>query len=170
MWSFLSSKTIKSIRFFQLREINLFEKEQLNDDFIKLNPQHCVPTINDDGFILWESRAIAIYLVEKNHPGGHALYPLDAQRRAVINQRLQFDANTLHPRIRAICVSISELSAKYQKYNYLFSIQRCFWAKRESPMRSVKNWTKHWNGSIRFWRATNMLLAVTVQHWLTYRF
>lgn len=111
----------------------------MNDDFIKLNPQHCVPTIDDDGFVLWESRAIAIYLVEKNHPEGHTLYPLDAQRRAVINQRLQFDASTLHPRIRAICVSISELSVKYQKNNYSFSIQRYSWAKRKLLMRSVKN-------------------------------
>lgn len=91
---------------FQIREVNLWEKEQLKEDFVKVNPQHCVPTIDDNGFILWESRAIAAYLVEKNHPEGHSLYPLDAQRRALINQRLQFDAGTLYPRIRAICVSI----------------------------------------------------------------
>lgn len=109
----LGRKTIKEILYFQFREINLWGKEQLKDDFIKVNPQHCVPTIDDDGFILWESRAIAIYLVEKNYPEGHAMYPLDAQRRALINQRLQFDAGTLYPRIRAICVSISSFRHEF---------------------------------------------------------
>lgn len=86
--------------------MNLWSKEQLKEDFLKINPQHCVPTLDDDGFILWESRAIAIYLTEKTHPEGHSLYPKDVKRRALINQRLQFDASTLYPRIRAICVSI----------------------------------------------------------------
>lgn len=64
-----------------------------------------MPTIDDNGFILWESRAIAAYLVDKTHIEGHSLYPKDAQRRALIDQRLQFDAATLYTRIRAICVS-----------------------------------------------------------------
>lgn len=91
--------------FFQIRNVNLFKKEQFNPDFIKLNPQHTVPTLDDNGFILSESRAIAIYLVEKYFPGGHSLYPKDAKTRAIINQRLQFDCGTLYQRIRAVAVS-----------------------------------------------------------------
>lgn len=86
--------------------MDLFKKEQLNDDFVKINPQHTVPTLVDDGFVLIESRAIAVYLIEKNFPSGHSLYPNDAKERALINQRLQFDCGTLYPRIRAIAVSI----------------------------------------------------------------
>lgn len=89
---------------FQVKEVNLFEKEQLKDTFVQLNPQHTVPTIDDNGFILWESRAIAAYLVESRYPNGNDLYPGDARQRAIINQRLQFDCGTLYPRIRAICV------------------------------------------------------------------
>lgn len=90
---------------FQIREINLLKKEQLSEEFLKINPQHCLPTLVDDGFVMWESRPIAIYLVEKNFPDGHPLYPKDVKQRALINQRLQFDASTLYQRIRAICVS-----------------------------------------------------------------
>lgn len=63
-----------------------------------------MPTLVDDGFVLIESRAIAIYLIEKNFPSGHSLYPKDATERALINQKLQFDCGTLYPRIRAVAV------------------------------------------------------------------
>ena len=46
--------------------------------------------MNDNGFGLWESRAIITYLVDK-YAKTDALYPKDAQKRAAINQRLQFD-------------------------------------------------------------------------------
>lgn len=85
--------------------MNLWKKEQLDADFVKINPQHCVPTIDHGGFVLWESRAIATYLADVKYPNGNALYPKDVQKRAVVNQRLQFDAGVLYPRIRSICVS-----------------------------------------------------------------
>ncbi|XP_055298918.1 glutathione S-transferase 1-like [Sitodiplosis mosellana] len=90
----------------ELRIVDLFKKEQLQEEFVKLNPQHTVPTLVDDGFVLIESRAIAIYLIEKNFQSGHSLYPKDAKERALINQKLQFDCGTLYPRIRAVCLPI----------------------------------------------------------------
>lgn len=51
----------------------------------------------DDGFALWESRAILIYLVEKYDADG-TLYPKCPQARAVVNQRLFFDLGTLYSR------------------------------------------------------------------------
>ncbi|XP_026478114.1 uncharacterized protein LOC113384585 [Ctenocephalides felis] len=87
-----------------IKEVNLFAKEQLKPEFLKLNPQHCVPTLDDNGFVLWESRAIASYLVQAH--GGEkysSLYPQSAKEKAVVDQRLYFDAGVLYPRIRAIC-------------------------------------------------------------------
>lgn len=49
----------------------------------------------DDGFAIWESRAILIYLIEK-YGGITTLYPSDPQKRAIVKQRLYFDMGTLY--------------------------------------------------------------------------
>lgn len=81
--------------------MNLFTGEHRGDAFMKINPQHTVPTIDDNGFVMWESRAISAYLTDaKAH--GSPLYPTEAKARAIVDQRLYFDAGTLWPRIMAI--------------------------------------------------------------------
>ncbi|XP_002023858.2 glutathione S-transferase D7 [Drosophila persimilis] len=78
--------------------VNAFEGDHLKPDFVKINPQHTVPTLVDNGFVLWESRAILIYLAEK-YGKDDSLYPKDPQKRAVVNQRLFFDLATLYDAI-----------------------------------------------------------------------
>lgn len=64
---------------------------------MQINPQHTIPTLVDDGFSLWESRAILVYLLEKYAPDS-PLYPKDVESRALVNQRLYFDLGTLYQR------------------------------------------------------------------------
>lgn len=61
---------------------------------MQLNPQHTLPTLIDDDFILWDSHAISTYLIEKYAPNDR-LYPKDVQQRARVNQRLHFDSGVL---------------------------------------------------------------------------
>ncbi|KAH8312039.1 hypothetical protein KR044_009074 [Drosophila immigrans] len=75
--------------------VNVREGEQLKPEFVKLNPQHTIPTLVDNGFVVWESRAILTYLVEK-YGKDDSLYPKDPQKRALVNQRLYFDLGTIY--------------------------------------------------------------------------
>ena len=45
--------------------VNLMTGEQKNPDYLKFNPNGKVPTLVDDGVVMWESVAILLYLTEK---------------------------------------------------------------------------------------------------------
>nr|AFJ44686.1 glutathione S-transferase [Delia antiqua] len=75
--------------------LDLDAGEHLKPEFIKLNPQHTIPTLVDGDFVLWESRAILVYLVEK-YGKNDSLYPKCPKKHAVVNQRLYFDMGTLY--------------------------------------------------------------------------
>ncbi|XP_039966600.1 glutathione S-transferase 1-1-like [Bactrocera tryoni] len=72
--------------------VDLRKGEHLTPDYIKINPQHTVPTLVDNGFSVWDSHAIMIYLVEQ-HATSDSLYPACPQKRGLINQRLYFDVD-----------------------------------------------------------------------------
>lgn len=79
----------------------LGKKEQLEEWFVSINPQHCVPTIDDNGFILWESRAILSFLMETR--AAHLL-PTSPKEKAILNQRLQFELGGLTDKMRSLFV------------------------------------------------------------------
>lgn len=84
-----------------IKTTNIIAKEHLAPDFIEINPQHTIPTLVDGEFVLWESRAICVYLIEKYGGDENQLYPSDVETRALINQRLYFDMGTLFSSFRA---------------------------------------------------------------------
>jgi glutathione S-transferase len=49
-------------------------------EYLKMNPTGLVPTIEDGGFVLWESHSIVRYLAAKHAPG--TLWPTDVRQRA----------------------------------------------------------------------------------------
>lgn len=82
----------------------------------KINPQHTIPTIVDNGFILWESRAILTYLCNKYGPDSE-LYPKCPMKRAIVDRLLYFDLN---PLCEAAVELHFEYTVRYCKiYNYI---------------------------------------------------
>ncbi|MBI3757898.1 MAG: glutathione S-transferase family protein [Deltaproteobacteria bacterium] len=80
---------------YQLVKLDLTKGDQKKPDYLRLNPNGKVPTINDDGFILWESNAIIQYLAEK-FPTANLLAS-GAQNRARMFQWLLFEQTTFRP-------------------------------------------------------------------------
>lgn len=71
-----------------------------------MNPQHTIPTlVDDDGFTIWDSHAIMIYLVSK-YAKDDSLYPTDLKKRALIDQRLHFESGVVFAYLRRIAVSL----------------------------------------------------------------
>ena len=61
--------------------------------YLKMNPQGRVPTISDDGFVLYESNAIVRYLAARYGRGG--LWPEDDRARAIADQWMDWQQTTL---------------------------------------------------------------------------
>ena len=64
-------------------------------EYRKLNPNGLVPTIDDGGFILWESNAILRYLAAKHAAG--TLWPADPKVRADADRWMDWCTTTLGP-------------------------------------------------------------------------
>jgi glutathione S-transferase len=70
----------------ELMFVDLQRQEQHQPAFLKMNPNHRVPVLEDGDFVLWESRAIMQYLADKTP--GQTLYPTEGRARADVNRWL----------------------------------------------------------------------------------
>ncbi|HVV86962.1 MAG TPA: glutathione S-transferase family protein [Kofleriaceae bacterium] len=68
--------------------IDLPNGEQKGAPHVARNPNGRVPVLDDDGFVLWESRAIMQYLADRTP--GQTLYPTARQARADVNRWLSW--------------------------------------------------------------------------------
>lgn len=90
----------------ETREVNLPSRQQFSPEYLDKNPLHTVPLLEDDGLVLQDSHAIMIYLVSKYGEEHENLYPKDDATRAIVNQRLFFDASILFPRLKTVIYSV----------------------------------------------------------------
>ena len=102
---------------YRVYPINLAEQEQKAAAYLELNPNGRIPTLVDDGFAVFESGAIMIYLAEKTG----ALMPTDAKGRSVVMQWLMFQMGGVGPMMgqanvfyRALEEKIPTAIARYQ--------------------------------------------------------
>jgi glutathione S-transferase len=76
----------------ELVPLDLSKGAHMDERYVRLNPNHKIPTLVDRDFVLWESGAIMLYLAQMKPEAG--LIPNDPQRRAKMAQWLFW--NTAH--------------------------------------------------------------------------
>ena len=96
IWGRLNSHNIKKIAWFAVELDMPFERNDvggkfgMDADYLAKNPNALIPTIEDDGFTLWESNAILRYLAAKY--GGDRFWPAGPATRAVGDKWMDWQA------------------------------------------------------------------------------
>ena len=78
---------------YQVHALSFDRKEQKAPEFLRINPNGRIPAIVDDGFAVFESGAILIYLAEKSGQ----LMPNDPRGRSLVLQWLMFQMGGVGP-------------------------------------------------------------------------
>ena len=73
----------------EVQNVDLMKGEQLQPEYLALNPNGKIPMLEENGWRLWESAAILCYLADKKPEKG--LYPTDARKRAEVIKWLCWD-------------------------------------------------------------------------------
>jgi glutathione S-transferase len=79
-------------------------KAKESADYKKLNPNGLIPTIDDDGFVLWESNAIVRYLAAKHANG--TIFPADLRVRADADRWMDWQATVLAPPVSTVLLQV----------------------------------------------------------------
>jgi|HubBroStandDraft_2_1064218.scaffolds.fasta_scaffold515757_2 glutathione S-transferase len=89
--------------------VDIMKGEQKNPDHLARQPFGQIPAIDDDGFVLYESRAIIRYVDETM--GGPKLTPSDPKGRALMEQWMSVEASNFTPYAMKVI---------YQRYFHAF--------------------------------------------------
>ena len=100
IWGRLNSINVQKVLWccgelgLKYERVNAGNESGVNDTpaYHALNPNGLVPTIEDDGFVLWESNAIIRYLSSKVE--GETLCPLDIRTRFDAERWMDWQATT----------------------------------------------------------------------------
>ncbi|KAF7346819.1 Glutathione S-transferase [Mycena sanguinolenta] len=123
--------------------VKMDAKEHKTPEYMAKHPFGQVPMIDDDGFIVYESRAICRYIAEKYRDQGPDLLPTGLKERALVEQAAAVEYATFHPAVIAIAKeavykprrglpidqavldeAVKELSAKLDVYEVILSKHR----------------------------------------------
>jgi len=74
----------------EVRPIDLGRGDQLTPHYLALNPNKKMPTLEDDGFVLWETNAILFYMAGKHPDSG--LWPADLRHQADVLRWLAWES------------------------------------------------------------------------------
>jgi glutathione S-transferase len=157
---------------YEVRPIDLAEGEQKKADYLAICPNGRVPALVDDGFAVFESGAILVYLAEKTG----RLMPGDARGRAEVIQWLMFQMGGVGPMMgqanvffRALEEKIPAAIARYQNESRrLFEVldgrlRHSQWLARDYSIADIANWC--WV-RLHAWSGVSIEGLTDLQRWL----
>jgi len=103
-------------------------------EYRKMNPMSLVPTIDDDGFTLWESHSIVRYLAAKH--GAGTLWPADLRQRADSDRWMDW-AFTFQAALRPVFWGLVRTPAEKRDLNAIEEARRKCAELLEVPDRAL---------------------------------
>nr|ASN63933.1 glutathione S-transferase epsilon 1 [Spodoptera exigua] len=85
--------------------VNVKAGENLTPEFLKKNPLHTIPVLEDGDLIIHDSHAILTYLAD-TYGKDDSWYPKDVKKRTLVNQKLFFNAAVLFQKLRNITYNV----------------------------------------------------------------
>jgi GST-like protein len=107
---------------YEVHPVNLGKNEQMTPEFLKLNPNHKIPVLDDDGQVIWESGAIVLHLGEKHDPKGIIL-PKDGRKRMAAIQYAFFQAGGVGPNLGRLGAALRKEGEKNQEMITIFQTE-----------------------------------------------
>ncbi|MDE0988231.1 MAG: glutathione S-transferase N-terminal domain-containing protein [Pseudomonadales bacterium] len=157
---------------YQLHKIILQDQQQKEAGYIAINPNGRIPTLVDDGFAVFESGAIMIYLAEKMG----RLMPTDVKGRSEVIQWLMFQMSGIGPMMgqanvffRSMEEKIPTAISRYQNESRrLFEVLdrqlgHSEWLAKNFSIADIANWC--WV-RLYFWSGVSLDGLDNLQRWL----
>ncbi|KAF7346811.1 Glutathione S-transferase [Mycena sanguinolenta] len=82
--------------------LDMHAMEHKKSEYVAMHPFGQAPLIDDDGFIVYESRAICRYLIEKYPNQGPHLLPKGLKERTLVEQAAAVEYATFQPALAAV--------------------------------------------------------------------
>jgi len=120
---------------FEQIEVNFSKGEHKQPAYLAVNPNGVVPTLVDDGFVLWESGTILRYICNSRKLPDH-WYPKDAKARALVDRYLDWH----HLGLRVA----------NQKYQYNAIVAAAFSIPIPNKEENIKTYLAQLNVSLDF--------------------
>lgn len=157
---------------YQLHKIILQDQQQKEAGYLAINPNGRIPTLVDDGFAVFESGAIMIYLAEKTG----RLMPTDVKGRSEVIQWLMFQMSGIGPMMgqanvffRSMEEKIPAAISRYQNESRrLFEVldrqlDHSEWLAKNFSIADIANWC--WV-RLYFWSGVSLDGLDNLQRWL----
>ena len=157
---------------YRIHKISLQDQQQKEAGYVAINPNGRIPTLVDDGFAVFESGAIMIYLAEKTG----RLMPTDVKGRSEVIQWLMFQMGGVGPMMgqanvffRAMEEKIPTAISRYQNESRrLFEVldrqlDHSEWLTKDFSIADIANWC--WV-RLYFWSGVSLEGLDNLQRWL----